>query len=112
MVYRVMDRKGYGRDIKYLFIKLFKGYRRYFSGDVLNSDGRRIFEEILRMLLYEHPEHRRLVYRARRDPCLKNVVRVAELVMSREEIEEILNTVINGFYKYRGDPQRFPISLS
>jgi hypothetical protein len=35
------------------------------------------------MLLEEHPEHRRLVARARREPSWDNVVRLAELSFYR-----------------------------
>ncbi len=80
--------------------KLLRGYRLYFSRGVLNSDGRRLFEEFARFLVYEHPEYKGLVSRARRDPSLENVVRVAEIVLDREEIDEILDTVINGPYTY------------
>lgn len=91
----------FGRDLQSLMRKLLRGYYLYFHNDVLNSDGRRLFEEILRMLMYEHPEYRRLVYRVRRNPDLDNVIRVARLFLDEDEIHKLLDTSINGFYIYK-----------
>lgn len=70
---------------------------------MLNSDGRRLFEEFARMLVYEHPEYKPLVSKARRDPSLENILRVAELVITREEARELIDTCLHGPYRYR-DP--------
>ncbi len=90
----------FGRDVEALLRKLLLGYNKYFHNDVLNSDGRRLFMEILRMLLYEHPEYRRLVYRVRRRLDLDSVLRVAELVLGREEAMELLEIGVYGVEEY------------
>jgi len=53
-------------------------YQSYFSHGVLNSDGRRLFERMARLLLEANPSLRRLVYRVRRDPTVEMVIRLAE----------------------------------
>ena len=55
------------------------------------------------MLVYEHPEYKPLVSKARRDPSLENILRVAELVVTREEARELIDTCLHGPYRYR-DP--------
>ncbi|ALL00262.1 hypothetical protein Pyrde_0212 [Pyrodictium delaneyi] len=57
---------------------LLKGYSKYFSNDVLNSDGRRLLERLVRLLLETNPGLRRLVYRVRRNPTLEMILRLAE----------------------------------
>ncbi|MCD6488585.1 MAG: hypothetical protein J7K21_05105 [Desulfurococcales archaeon] len=91
----------FGKDIGYLLKKLLLGYRIYFHNDVLNSDGRRILEEILRMLMYEHPEYRKLIYKIRRNPDLENILKLGELVLGKE-VYELLDLAIHGPYSYRG----------
>lgn len=83
-----------------LLEKLLLGYRKYFHNDVLNSDGRKIFEEALRMLLHEHPEYRRLIYRARRNPDLDHVIKITSLIVGEERAYKLLNIGINGVYEY------------
>lgn len=95
---------SYGRDLKYLMRKLLLGYRLYFDKDgVLNSDGRRLLEEIARFLIYEHPELKPLVRKVRKNPTLSNVIRLAEAFMSSEEIKELVEIGIYGLYKSSKD---------
>jgi len=89
----------FGREVKNLLRKLITGYFRYFSMDKLNSDGRKLFEEAARMLVYEHPEYKPLVTKARRDPTLDNVMKIAKLVLG-EEANHLLITAIQGPYDY------------
>ncbi len=89
----------FGREVKNLLRKLITGYFKYFSMDKLNSDGRRLFEEAARMLVYEHPEYKPLVTKARRDPTLDNVMKIAKLVLG-EEADHLLITAIQGPYDY------------
>lgn len=91
--------REFGREVRSLLRKLISGYHRYFSMDRLNSDGRRLFEEAARMLVYEHPEYKPLVTKARRNPVLDNVMKIASLVLG-DEAEEILITAIQGLYDY------------
>ncbi len=95
---------SYGKDLKYLMRKLLLGYRLYFDKDgVLNSDGRRLLEEIARFLVYEHPELKPLVKKVRKNPTLNNVIRLAEVFMSSKEIMELIEIGIYGLYKSSGD---------
>jgi len=87
-----------GSDVKSLMKKLILGYRLYFSNDVLNSEGRKIFEELARMLVYEHPYYKALIRRVRRNPTLDNVLKVGEIVLG-DEIHELLSLAVYGPYK-------------
>ncbi len=86
----------FGKDVEALLRKLLLGYRTYFHNDVLNSDGRKIFEEILRMIMYEHPELRRIVYKVRRNPTIDSVLRIAVLVLGEEEARRIYRIGVYG----------------
>jgi len=88
----------FGKDIEALLRKLLLGYKQYFHNDVLNSDGRKLFEEILRMTMYEHPELRRLVYRLRRNPTIDSVLKLAKIVLGDKEAEEIYRIGVYGLY--------------
>lgn len=91
----------FNEDLRYLMRKLLLGYHVYFSkSGVLNSDGRRIFEEIIRTLLREHPEFKPLVKKTRRNPTLENVLKIARIFMDPKEISEIVALGIYGPYKY------------
>ena len=46
------------------------------------------------------PEHKGIVKKVRKDPRLSNVIKVAELVMSSEEISELVGLGIYGPYRY------------
>lgn len=71
-------RNGYPEEACRVLEALLRGYRGYFSHGVLNSDGRRLFERMARLLLEANPSLRRLVYRVRRDPTVEMVLRLAE----------------------------------
>ena len=90
---------GFGPEVKSLLRKLLLGYHIYFHNDVLNSDGRKIFCEALRMLMYEHPELRRIIYKARRDPSLDNVLKIARIVLG-DEAYDLLKIGVYGIYEY------------
>ncbi len=89
----------FGRDIEALLKKLLLGYKRYFHNDVLNSDGRKLFEEILRMTMYEHPELRRLIYRLRRNPTIDSVLKLAKIVLGERKTKEIYKIGVYGLYE-------------
>ncbi len=89
-----------GRDIEVLLRKLILGYTTYFSYDVLNSEGRKIFEEMARMLIDEHPEIKPSVKRVRRKPTFENIVRLASRVLGEKEVEELTRLLWQGPYKY------------
>ena len=47
--------------------------------DCLNSDGRRLLNRLLRILVESHPQHRRLAAETRRNPCIDQLARLARL---------------------------------
>ncbi len=64
----------------------------YFDkNNVLNSEGRKILEEMLKYLIYEHPEYKPLASKTRKEPTLFNIIKLAEVFMSSEELEELLS---------------------
>jgi hypothetical protein len=95
----VSGRWSVGPDVVRLARKLALGYRLYFSGDVLNSEGRKLFEEMARMLVYEHPELKGVVTRARRNPTLGNVLKVLERVLG-DEAEKLVREGVEGPYAW------------
>lgn len=71
---------GYRGELCELLEALLRDAINLFDkNNCLNSDGRRLFETIARMLIEEHPEHRGIVRRARRNPCIDEVLRMARV---------------------------------
>ncbi len=89
----------FGPDVIALFRKLLLGYALYFSNDLLNSEGRKVFEEAARMLVYEHPEMKPAVVRVRRKPTLDNVLRLASRILGEDEAYALLRAGIEGPYE-------------
>ncbi len=97
----------FGKDVGFILRKLIKGYMVYFSRGALNSDGRRLFEEAARMIVYEHPELKPLISKARRNPTLENILKIAERVLGGEA-RVLLASAINGpYYYYRDYEEKF-----
>jgi predicted SnoaL-like aldol condensation-catalyzing enzyme len=69
-----------------LFKKLIENYSLYFSHDVLNSEGRKVFEKFVRAFLEVYPEHKPVVVRVRREPTLKNVLKLARVLNVEADI--------------------------
>jgi predicted SnoaL-like aldol condensation-catalyzing enzyme len=69
-----------------LFKKLIENYSLYFSHDVLNSEGRKVFEKFVRAFLEVYPEHKPMVVRVRREPTLKNVLKLARVLNVEADI--------------------------
>ncbi len=69
-----------------LFKKLVENYSLYFSHDVLNSEGRKVFEKFVRAFLEVYPEHKPMVVRVRREPTLKNVLKLARILNVEPDI--------------------------
>jgi len=92
------------RDVKSLLRKLLSGYQLYFDRHgVLNSDGRRLLNEIIRLLVYEYPELKPLAKKVRKNPTLSNVVKLAEVFMDINEVRELMEIGIYGPYTYSED---------
>ena len=81
-------RSGYRGELCSLYEALVQRPWLWDKNLVLNSDGRRLLESLLRMLLREHPEHRRLAREARRDPTWDNIARLASLSFYRCPVED------------------------
>jgi len=94
------EEKRFNKDLRSLMWKLLLNYTKFFSKDnVLNSDGRRLLEEIIRLLMYEHPEYKALARKVRKNPTLRNVIKLAELFMDPQEVRELLSFALYGPYK-------------
>ncbi len=79
---------GYRGELCELLETLLLGSRDFFDkNDCLNSDGRRLFETIVRLLLDEHHEYKELVKRARKQPCLENILRLSRVFYNCDALE-------------------------
>jgi hypothetical protein len=77
--------------IKALLSKLLINYREFFDKNgILNSEGRKMLEEVIRLILNINPEYRNMIYRVRREPTLENVVRIASKYIPEEDIYELI----------------------
>jgi len=71
---------GYRGELCELLETLLLNSRDFFDkNDCLNSDGRRLLETIIRLLLDEHHEYKELVKRVRKHPCLENILRLSSV---------------------------------
>ncbi len=74
---------------------ILRSYSRYFGRrGVLNSDGMRILNEIIREIAKSKPELLRIAKDVRRNPTLEAFMKLAERVLG-DEAYTILNEVIN-----------------
>ncbi|RLG81109.1 MAG: hypothetical protein DRO13_02075 [Thermoprotei archaeon] len=64
-----------------LFELLLSNREKYFYGDCVNSDGRKVLENILAAIVREAPIYRRRIYRIRRSPCYEDIYKLYEEVM-------------------------------
>ncbi|MCC6032888.1 MAG: hypothetical protein LM561_02265 [Desulfurococcaceae archaeon] len=58
------------------------------KSNVLNSDGRRLLNKVIRMVLSEYPELRKLASKTRKNPTLENVTRLAEEITRVRELKK------------------------
>ncbi len=81
-----LDEERFRSWITSLLIKLLSHYGCFFSiHGTLNSDGRKLLEDIVRPLLRRRPELKGVVTKVRKEPTIDHVIRLAEEFMSREE---------------------------
>lgn len=81
------------KEVKSLLTKLLTNYRLFFSKDgVLNSEGRKLFENIARTIIREHPERKEMISRVRKKPTIDNIIKVATIYVSEDEVYELLNS--------------------
>lgn len=68
-------------EVRDLLIKLLRNRSAFFDKNyVLNSDGRRLLNKVLKLLLRERPELQGVAGKIRRNPTYENVLRLAEEV--------------------------------
>ncbi len=73
-----------------LITKMLLGFGKYFSKDcVLNSDGRRLLEEILKPVVRRYPHLKGIARNVRKEPTLENILKLASIFMSEDEAEEL-----------------------
>jgi len=71
-------------------VKLLKEQDKYFdSRNVLNSDGRKFFESIARIIVREKPWYKPLVVKARKNPTLENILRLAEELVDSDTLKSV-----------------------
>lgn len=96
-----MKRRCDEREAYHLARKLVLGQSKYLSkGGELNSDGRKLLEELVRSALRCRPELKSLVTRVRKRPVLENVIKLVEAFVDRGEVEGILEVLREGPYTY------------
>ena len=84
---------------------LLLNFCRFFSKDcVLNSDGRRLLNDIAREVAKCEPHLMELVKKVRKKPTLENILKLAREFLSEDEISEVIDLGIYGSvssYRYR-----------
>ncbi len=88
----------YSRDIVNYTKLLILNYRRYFGRrGVLNSDGLRLLNELVRIVVIHRPELSRIIKEVRKNPTIENFMKFAERVLGSEAYE-LLYSSINDYY--------------
>lgn len=88
--------------MKALARKILLSRENFFSGDKLNSEGRKVFEELARMLVDEHPYLKQRVRAVRRRGDMESFLKIARLVLGDEEVERLLRAALEYPYYLRG----------
>ncbi|MCI4408062.1 MAG: hypothetical protein JHC26_03135 [Thermofilum sp.] len=96
-----------GRDVKNLIKKLLKQNSNYFSNGSLNSEGRKIFEEMARMLVYEKPYLKKRIREIRKKGTFEDVLKLAEDILPQEELIKIARGWYAGPYTESPDIDDF-----
>ncbi len=82
-------------NLRNYIIHLLSNYYRYFSKDtVLNSDGRRLLNELIREGMKCNPSLRKLFRKVRKNPTLSNIIRLSEEVLGTELTMELVRESI------------------
>ncbi len=93
----------------YLRVLLLKFYKFFSKDCVLNSDGRRLFNDIAREVAKREPYLMGLVRKVRKEPTLENILKLAREFLSDDEISELIDLGIYGSvssYKYVAHEKR------
>jgi len=88
----------YSKDIISYTKILILNYRKYFGRrGVLNSDGLRLLNEIIRIVVTHKPELSKIIKEVRKNPTIENFMKFAERVLGSEAYE-LLYSTINNYY--------------
>ena len=94
-----MKNEKYKQWMCSLFEKLLKNYGRYFSKDgTLNSDGRKLVENIIHQSVKRNPQLKQIARDLRREPTLNNVLKLAREFLSDEILDCFLKKGISMSY--------------
>jgi len=89
------------KDIRRLLSKILTNYTEFFDKNgTLNSEGRKILEETIRLILNTNPEYRNIIYRVRRKPTLENIIKIAVKYIPEDDILSVFSycfEVVVGF---------------
>lgn len=76
--------------LKDVMRKLLVDYPTFFSKNgIVNSEGRKLLENIIKALMNEYPFYRRFLHKVRREPTLENILKLARLIMDDSELSEL-----------------------
>ena len=88
-----MSKENNIKDIKRLLSKILTNYIEFFDKNgTLNSEGRKLLEETIRLILNTNPEYRNTIYRVRRRPTLENIVKIAIKYIPEEDIYKLIHS--------------------
>ncbi|MEM1604395.1 MAG: hypothetical protein QXZ48_05840 [Zestosphaera sp.] len=77
------------KEVENLIRKLLTNREEFFDKtNTLNSDGRRLLNKILKLVLSNHPELRGLATKTRKNPTLENVTKLAEEILNTHKTRE------------------------
>ena len=68
-------------DIKSLLKILLSRDYKYFSNGILNSDGRRLFEKIIKLLMQLNPKYKKRIKKLRKNPTIENIRNFAKDIL-------------------------------
>ncbi|MCD6084189.1 MAG: hypothetical protein J7J20_01460 [Desulfurococcales archaeon] len=88
----------------YLRVLLLNFYRFFSKDCVLNSDGRKLLNDIAREVAKCEPHLMELVKKVRKNPTLENILKLTKEFLSEDEISEVIDLGVYGSvssYKYR-----------
>ena len=81
---------------EYLRVLLLNFYKFFSKDCVLNSDGRRLFNDIAREVAKHKPGLMKLVKNVRKNPTLENILKLAKEFLSDDEISELVSLGVYG----------------
>ena len=80
----------------YLRVLLLNFYKFFSKDCVLNSDGRRLFNDIAREVAKHKPNLMKLIKNIRKNPTLENILKLAREFLADDEISELISLGVYG----------------